>query len=113
MANIHVLQSSGNHIRLVLHIAIPATNNTVGTPWRTAVVRAKGGTTVLPDGTGTQGTISAAEKADIVSGAVHEAVVNMKRSTATNAALDAFYARIQSEILASLQAELEFYGHTR
>ena len=114
MANTHVLTATGNTITLVLHIAIPATSNSVGVPWRTALTRSGiGGTTILPDGDGTGGTISTLEKADISSGAIYELVTSPKRMTTTNAALDAFYAKVSAEILAGLQTQLAFYGHTR
>ena len=114
MANTHVLTATGNTITLVLHIAIPATNNPRGVAWRTALVRSGiGGKTILPDGDGTGGTISALEKADVSSGAVYELVTSPKRMTSTNAALDEFYAKLSAETLAGLQTMLANYGHTR
>ena len=117
MANVHVLQTPGpGRFRVVYHVAIPATNNSAGVPWRTAVANSRptGATappiSVLPDGDGTAGTISAAEKAQIVSGAVHEIVRDEKGQTA--ATISATYARRASETLADLQAELAQYGRT-
>ena len=114
MAHLHVLETTDTGGTLVVHVAIPATNNSVGLAWRTALTRSGlGGATVLPDGDGTQGTVSAAEKVDIVSGAVYERVIQVKRIVKTNAALDAFYTAVQGEILAQLQTLLQFYGKTR
>ena len=66
MANIHVLESPApGRFRVAYHVAIPASNNPAGVAWRTAIVNSRDATrpvTVLPDGDGTNGTISAAEK---------------------------------------------------
>ena len=60
------------------------------------------------DGDGTGGTISAAEKAQVVSGALYEAVREEKGQGA--ATLAAQFAQRSAEILAGLQARYAQYG---
>ena len=103
MANIHVLESPApGRYRVVYHVAIPASNNPAGVAWRTAVVNSRDATrpvSVLPDGDGTDGTISAAEKAQIVSGAVYEVVRDEKGQT--GAGINALHAARSAEVLAA------------
>lgn len=112
MANIHILEQVGpGRFRVVYHIAIPAGNNSAGVSWRSAVALSKVDPlrpSALPDGDGTGGTISAAEKAQVVSGAVYELVAVEKGQSA--ATLNATYNRRASETLDDLQAELAQYG---
>ena len=113
MANIHVLeQTAPGRFRVVLHVAIPAGNNPAGVPWRTAVAASVNAAkpSVLPDGDGTNGTISAAEKAQIISGAVFEVVREEKGQTTASAAN--IYALRSAAILAELQARYNQYGRT-
>jgi hypothetical protein len=115
MANIHVLDSTApGRFRVVYHVAIPASNNAAGVAWRTAVANSRptGANappiSVLPDGDGGSGTISAAEKALIVSGAVYELVQDEKGQT--GAGINAMYAQRSAEVLAALQARLAQFG---
>lgn len=112
MANIHVLDSSGpGRFRVAYHVAIPASNNAAGVPWRSAVAnsRAPGAlVTVLPDGDGTAGTVSAAEKAQLTSGALYEVIIEEKGQT--GAGIQAMFARRSSEVLAVLQERLAQFG---
>ena len=112
MANIHVLESPApGRYRVVYHVAIPASNNPAGVAWRTAVVNSRDATrpvSVLPDGDGTDGTISATEKAQIVSGAVYEVVRDEKGQT--GAGINALHAARSAEVLAALQARLAQFG---
>ena len=117
MANIHVLNSQGVDYRVAIHIAIPNANNSAGFNWRTMLLRSGlGGTTILTDGDGTGGTISASEKALIVSGALYEMITTIRVDSAganVNAYLDAEYTRISNETLLRLQDMLKYYGYTR
>lgn len=111
MANLHVLEQTGpGRFRVVLHVAIPAGNNPAGFPWRTAVAAHVDALkpSVLPDGDGTAGTISAAEKAQIISGAVLEVVREEKGQTTASAAN--IYALRSADILADLQVRYAQYG---
>ena len=112
MANVHVLESPApGRFRVAYHVAIPASNNPAGVAWRTAIVNSRDATrpvTVLPDGDGTNGTISAAEKALIVSGAVFEYVHDEKGQT--GATINAMHAQRSAEVLAALQARLAQFG---
>ena len=122
MANIHVLERSGAQHRIVLHIAVPAANNGAGVSIRSASVNSKiGGTTILSDGDGTAGTISAAEKTNVTTGAVLELVRSLdltQGGTLTTggqiaAFLDDYYAAVSAEVLADLQFKLAQFGRTR
>jgi hypothetical protein len=112
MANTHVLeQLAPGRFRVVYHVAIPATNNAAGVAWRAVIVNSRDATqpvSVLPDGDGTGGTISAAEKAQLTSGAVYEVVREEKGQGA--ATLAAQFAQRSAEILAGLQARYAQYG---
>ena len=115
MANVHVLESPApGRFRVAYHVAIPASNNPAGVAWRTAIVNSRPTganappVTVLPDGDGTNGTISAAEKALIVSGAVFEYVHDEKGQT--GATINAMHAQRSAEVLAALQARLAQFG---
>ena len=112
MANVHVLESVGpGRFRVAYHVAIPATNNAAGVAWRTAIVNSRDATrpvSVLPDGDGTNGTLSAAEKAQLTSGAVYEVVREEKGQTL--AAFAAQFAQRSAEILAGLQARYAQFG---
>ena len=111
MANLHVLEQIGpGRFRVVLHVAIPAGNNPAGFSWQTAVAAHVDASkpSVLPDGDGTAGTISAAEKAQLTSGAVYEFVREEKGQT--GAGINAMFAQRSAEVLAALQARLAQFG---
>ena len=117
MANVHVLESPApGRFRVAYHVAVPATNNAAGVPWRTAIVNSRPAganappISVLPDGDGTDGTISAAEKAQLTSGAVYEFVREEKGQT--GATINAMHAQRSAEVLAALQARLAQFGRT-
>jgi hypothetical protein len=118
MANMHVLQRGGGGVTVVMHVAVPNANNAVGQNWRTVLIASHlGGTTVLPDGDGTAGTISATEKATIASGSVYETVVTLRPEQVAFGALPAWldlqYAQASAAALALLEDQLNYYGYTR
>ena len=115
MASIHILSMDGTEFTAAFHVAIPATNNAASCPWRTVVLRNGGGTTILPDGDGTLGTISAAEKAQILSGEVAEVVQTNRwnQSFPTGAQLDAIAADVTATYTAAMQSTFNRYGMTR
>lgn len=114
MANMHILTIDGAEVTLLLHFAIPATNNVAGVSYRTILSRIYG-TTQLPDGDGTAGTISVAEKAQITAGEVVEALGTLKigDSNPSGAQLDAFHTAQRSAFLADVQTRYSRYGFTR
>ena len=101
MADMHVMATEGGRYSVVCHFAIPDTNNTAGVNWRVVALRHGGGVTELPDGDGTLGTISAAEKAQITSGAVIEVRRLFKSfgAAAQGATLDKLYASAKADWL--------------
>ncbi len=120
MADMHVLESSGDGLswKIVMHFAVPDTNNAVSVNHRTALVNSGvGGTTVLVEGTG-PGQILTAEKALIDTGEIFEHVAEFRvesggTSTAQlRASIQGFYAAEKSRMLALLQSRLRYYGHT-
>jgi hypothetical protein len=116
MANMHVLSLDGSEFTAVFHIAVPATNNAAGVPWQTVILRVGGGgTTTLPDGDGTLGTISAAEKAQILAGSIVEIVrVNhWNAAFPSGAQLDAIFTQVSADFTALMQAKFSQYGRTR
>lgn len=120
MSDMHVLVGDGNQAwSVVMHVAVPDATNSVGVNWRTAVVNSGlGGATSLPDGDGTAGTISAAEKAQVEAGEVLECVATLEIDGpgVTNpirvATLRDNYAAHKTAVLATLQRRLKFYGYT-
>ena len=115
MAAIHLLSLDGTEFSAAFHVAIPATNNVAGCPWRTVALRNGGGTTVLPDGDGLLGTISATEKAQILSGAIVEVVKNGGWNSAfpTGAQIDVIVGRVSSDYISNMQTKFNRYGMTR
>lgn len=122
MADYHVLTGSadGNAFTVVFHLPVPgAGNNRAGVQWRTALVNSGlGGRTVLPDGDGTGGTVSAAEKAGIEAGAVHEVAEQVSTHPGETAPqlrdrIDARHAALVASVQAELQGRLTYYGFVR
>jgi hypothetical protein len=118
----HVLTGDGDRRwTIVMHIPVPGPPavNSVGVNWREAVLNSGlGGTTSLPDGDGTVGTISAAEKALVNAGELYEyrATTEIDGQGTDNisrqALLRALYADTSAKVLADLQRRLKFYGYT-
>ena len=116
MSNMHLMAIDGNEFDVVFHFAVPNTTNTSGVNWRTVVLRQGYGTTELPDGDGTGGTISAAEKTSITSGALVEVRKRVKPGTAafpTGAQLDAIFAAEQAAWQSDFQSKYARYGGAR
>jgi len=119
MGKAHVLTTSGEKTHVVYHIPVPSGNNVVGIPWSTALVNSGlGGTTVLPDGNGDGGSISAAEKASIEAGTVYETDATLLlQPTMTpaeaNAFIDAHYDAARADVQTAIPAQLRMFGHTR
>ena len=120
MSNVHVLDKQGQGWRVALHVAVPGGNNSAGVAWSSVALKSgRAGTTVLADGTGSDGGIASAEKASIVAGTVVEVLdVAIPPSdavtlSAINAWLDAYYAAKSAEVLAGLSAQLAQFGRTR
>jgi hypothetical protein len=122
MANWHALTgtSDGNSFRIVFHLPIPSALNRANVNYRTAVVNSgQGGKTALPDGDGTGGTISAAEKASIVAGALYEHVEDFPTSpgetaTALQARIDARFTALSDTTtgrVGQLAKELTYFGY--
>ncbi len=119
MADMHATTGNQHGWAVVLHVDIPDTNNDVGLNYRTALITSGlGGSTSLPDGDGTGGTISAAEKALIESGAVVEHAETLRLESGGQSAaqlrvtLREMYAAQSASILAELQKKLRYFGYT-
>ena len=119
MADIHVLTGDQNRSwSVVMHFNVPDATNEVGVNYRTALVTSGlGGSTALPDGDGTGGTISAAEKAEIEAGikAEYSASVLVESGGTSPAEMRAMlrgeYARQNATAIANLQSRLRYFGH--
>ena len=122
MSDIHIQKATPDGINyvVVFHVPVPNTNNNVGVNHRTALLNSGlGGTTILKDGDGTNGTISAAEKTSITNGSVYEIVVGnypAKSGGTSNAQLRAtvraLYASENNRFQAELLNILSYFGHT-
>lgn len=124
MANMHVLGSAPGGYTIICHFAIPATSNDAGLAHRTAYVRRVGTlTTVLPDGDGTLGTISSAEKTSLTQTTPTLAEVpkifqipsdwDALSGANKNARLDAWFTVAQTEWQNSQADVLRYWGYTR
>ena len=112
MSHVHILTVNG-HVQTVFHLDVPNTNNSAGTNWRAAVLNSgMGGTTVLKDGdgTGTNGTISTAEKTNILNGSVVEVVLNIKARELAGKTLVQIYNTYSGDLLSGLQSRLNRFG---
>lgn len=122
MADMHVMTGDGKSWDVIFHIAVPDANNTVGVNWRTALVNSGlGGTTQLTEGVGpelAQGRISSTEKAQVEAGELIEKRIafrvegNGNSLAAVRANLRTRYTRVSAAVLADLQAQLKYFGHT-
>lgn len=120
MADVHILDGPDGKLRMVCHIPIPAGNNSAGVSWSLALKNsALVSQTVLKDGDGTAGTISAAEKTALENGTLFEAVIDdfLPDSATTNptrlAYVDAVYNAAVVREQARLSALLKWFGFTR
>lgn len=117
MADMHVLTGNGGTYRVALHFAVPAGNNSAGIAWSDALVNSGiGGTTELPDGDGTGGTIGATEKAAVQAGTIFERIPELRiESSGTSgakvqSALREFYTTEKENVQAELQRRLRYFG---
>ncbi len=80
MADITVLERDiSDRWRVAMHFPVPTGVNSAGVTWRDALVTSGiGGSTILPDGDGLEGTINAADKAKILSGELLEHVESVR-----------------------------------
>ncbi len=124
MADIHVLRGDGTtgpqaYHKLVFHFPVPDNSNQAGISYRDALVNSGlGGTTDLPDGDGTDGTISAAEKTQIEAGELYEHSKGCRIESGgslpaqVQAAIRGYYAQELAVMQPQIQAKLRFFGHT-
>jgi hypothetical protein len=119
MAKAHVLDTINGLTRVVFHIDVPSTNNSVGTSWASVLLNSGiGGKTILADGNGSSGTVSVAEKAMITNGTVYEVEDRLRipsgmNMAAANAFFDGLHAAKTAEIQAEILARLNLFGFTR
>jgi hypothetical protein len=122
VADYHVLTGTedGNSFVVVHHIPIPSgAANRAGVAYRTALINSGyGGKTVLPDGDGTGGTISAAEKTQVQAGALFEVVDNFPTNPAETAPqlqvrLDARHNALVTEHQDRITKRLTYFGYVR
>lgn len=119
MANWHALTGTldGNSFRIVFHIAIPSALNRAGINYQSAILTSGlGGKTVLPDGDGTAGTISAAEKASLAAGSLYEWVEDFATNPAETAnalqtRIDARWTALTTLLQSQLAARLTYFGY--
>ena len=125
MADMYILTgNNSNTWTVVMHFAVPNTNNAVGINFRTALVNSgigkgeDGRRTILPTGDDLGGTISAAEETLLDSGARFEHVTSLRvESGGTSdankrAILRNFYASTNVAVQASVGSRLRYFGHT-
>ncbi len=126
MADIYILTgNNSNTWTVVMHFAVPNTNNAVGVNFRDALVASGIGLdtetnrrTILPTGDDTGGTISTAEEALLDSGARFEHVSSYRIESGgtSNADLQAsireFYTAENTRVQNVNANVLRYFGHT-
>ena len=125
MADIHVLDGDGKGEtqRFVFHFPVPTGDNSVGTPWRQAVVACQSinNTTQLPEGDGDHGTILLAEKSKIAAGEVHEFPFTLTKGKVRSGGesladlqrtVRHYYRQQRADQTAQLATKLRFFGYT-
>lgn len=109
----HILTQSKdqNTVNVVFHVVVPVADNSVGVPWKTALIKKLGVvTSVLSD-------IDVAELALLESGELLEKMETMRFSSIylTNAQrlqeIKDRYTAAKTQILEELQIELNFMGY--
>lgn len=123
--NIHVSVGNLNgDYDVVMHFPTPVGDNPAGIPWATAIVnsqlaqKSNGRFSVLAQGNGQNGTISAAEEAELAAGAKFEVVESFRPDSGPAnpqqqlQALLAFYAERLATRTAQLQVRLKYFGFT-
>ncbi len=122
MADMHVIDGDGQSSwKVVMHFDIPDIDNDVSVNYRTALANSgivdSVSPSVLPDGDGTVGSISAAEKTVLTDGVKYEHVVsiNLDGTGTTNASrianLKSVYASTETQVINSLKRRLKLFGH--
>ena len=118
MPNLYVLGGNGTTYTVIVHVAIPNVNNLVSVNYRTALINSGipgAGNTSLPVGNG-PGQISPADYQSVLSGAIFEVATTFTTSVLTGdafaTAIAGFATAIQTETIASLQAQLQHFGYT-
>jgi hypothetical protein len=121
MAHIHVLDNAGgDNFNALVHIAVPAGNNSVGVSWKTCWLASLGAAapaSKLLVGNG-PGQISQAESNQISGGDLMEfdfQFTDDPNSTQAtrDANIDAVALSVQTQRLADLRSRFKFYGYTR
>lgn len=120
MADLHVISGNGRGTwQVAMHFDVPDKTNTVSVSYRTALVNSGlASVSVLQDGDGTDGTINAAETADLAAGIKFEHVVSIfldgpgQGASSRLALLRAKYAELESLVIVRLKDRLEFFGFT-
>lgn len=125
MANVHVIAGGQpGTVRLVCHIATPSISsqaNPALTDAQAVLRSGQGGTTILPDGDGNGGTISTAEKNEIIAGTKFERAVDWDLGNDFDqltgpqqlAKLDDKYNQISADERTRLQRMLRWFGRVR
>ena len=114
MANTHLLEvQRGVYARIAYHLPTQAGANSAGVAWKDVVIRSgMGGKTILPDGDGAGGTISATEKAQIASGDIYEMVVIEKAQPTGATNLNRLFNLHKAEYDAQLNSTYNKFGAT-
>jgi len=114
MAKIHAFafDDSGG-CRVILHTAMTAGNNAVGSSWKDVWLAAGKNVTSMAEGTGI-GQITTVEKASVVAGDVVEVsgVIPKEVIDQGAAAVDAFADVLIAEALEHLGRQFNYYGWT-
>lgn len=115
MSSYHVLSGSddGNAYTIVMHIAIPNTNNRIGTNHRAALIAMLGGTQIsrVPG-------LAGAGQTELTAGSLYEHIETIATNPGENSGqyqtrVDAIYSARVTQIQTQLQNKLAYWGHSR
>src|SRR3990167_9132379 len=111
MAKVHILErGADDSLTLVIHFAAPTGNNQAPIPWSEACLASgRSGKTILPDGETRGYQITAAEKANVLSGSTIEIVAHLE-SGAGPSKIDDHVTEAIMQWIDEMKTALKQYG---
>jgi len=122
MSDMHVQEGNNGLYQVVMHIPVPGGNNDVGEAWSATILRMAGvddaGVNIVPGTVLRSGDILQSEVDAIKAGTVFEYVGNflIESNGISNeelkGSLRGFYGQTKTRLINSMQADLNYSGHT-
>lgn len=119
MSDIHVLKgSTQGEYRIIFHFPVASTNNSAGINYREALKNSGLARSEMVIGDGTNGTISAAERADVIAGILYEHAIDFPAESGGTlgaqvlATVRAKYASENTRVTADIGKVLKYFGYS-